>query len=31
MSNDGHYYDNLDIARINKRDGEGILFNGHLT
>lgn len=31
MCEDEHYLDPLDIARLNKRDGEGILFNGHLT
>ena len=26
MCEDGHYHDNLDIARLNKRDGEGDIF-----
>ncbi len=26
MSNDGRYHNNLDIARLNKRDGEGEIF-----
>ena len=26
MCNDGHYHNNLDIARLNKRDGEGEIF-----